>query len=34
MTHRNAHNFMFPFGWNRFYGFGCFGMEKTAERIG
>ena len=33
MAHRNAHNFMFTYGWNRFRGFGYFGMEKYAERI-
>lgn len=33
MTHWNAHNFMFTFSWNRFSGFGYFGMEKKAERV-
>lgn len=28
MAHTNAHNELFFFGWNRFYGFGYFGVEK------
>ena len=27
MAHTNAHNFTYSFGWNRFYGFGFFGVE-------
>ena len=23
-----AHSFTYTFGWTRFSGFGCFGMEK------
>lgn len=28
MTHISAHNSLFFFGWNRFSGFGYFGVEK------
>ena len=32
MTHRNAHNSMVFFDWNRFSGFGYFGVEENTER--
>ena len=28
MTHACAHSFTFTYGWNRFYGFGFFGVAK------
>ena len=28
MTHTNAYSFTFTFCWNRFNGFGFFGVEK------
>jgi len=28
MAHITAHNELFFFGWDRFYGFGFFGMGK------